>query len=90
MPRFDGEWLLGVNTIAEIKETLIRKGGMSFLPWPAVEQEHKKGTLTAFRLYPPMRPRTIKIISRLHNARPAVRDFCEAAESLSGIKEFPG
>jgi DNA-binding transcriptional LysR family regulator len=90
MPRFQGDWLFGVNTIAEIKETLIQKGGMSFLPWPAVEQECKRGSLVAFRLYPHMRPRTIKIISRLHNARPAVKDFLEAAESLAGIREFPG
>ncbi len=89
MPRFNGEWLLGVNTIAEIKETLLSKEGMSFLPWQSVEQECNKGALFAYKLYPPMRPRTIKIISRLHNARPAVKDFLDAAKSLSKVMEFP-
>jgi len=90
LDRFDGDWLLGVNSISEIKETLKQKGGISFLPWPAVEQEHNKGILRAYRLTSPMRPRVIKIISRLHNSKAAVQDFLDAARTLSGQSRFPG
>jgi DNA-binding transcriptional LysR family regulator len=89
LPRYEGDWLFGVNTIAEIKETLVRKGGISFLPWPAVAQEHKSGLLTAYPLTQRMRPRAIKIIYRLHNCRSAVSDFIRAAKSLAGARRFP-
>jgi DNA-binding transcriptional LysR family regulator len=89
LDRFEGDWLLGVNTIAQIKETLIRKGGISFLPWPTVQQEHKEGVLKAYRLNAPMRNRSLKIISRLHNCRGAVTDFCRAADSIREVKRFP-
>jgi DNA-binding transcriptional LysR family regulator len=87
---YQGEWLLGVNTISEIKDTLLKKGGMSFLPWPTVEDEHARGTLRAYRLDPPMRPRVMKIICRLHSSRRAITDFMKAAASLEGERNFPG
>lgn len=86
--RFESDWLLGVNTIAEIKDTLLHKGGMSFLPWPTVEQEYRKGTLKVFHLNPPMRPRVMKIICRLHTSRGAIRDFLRAADTLEGPRRF--
>jgi DNA-binding transcriptional LysR family regulator len=85
---YSGDWLLGVNTIAEMKETLLEKGGMSFLPWPAVEREHKAGILRAYKLAEPMRPRTIKMICRLHTSRKAVADFIQAAGTLAGERNF--
>src|SRR5277367_93348 len=87
--RYEEDWLLGVNSIAEIKDTLIKKGGISFLPWPTVEEEHQKKTLHAYPLNSYMRPRVIKIIYRLHGLRSAVQDFCDAAETLRGIRNFP-
>jgi hypothetical protein len=89
LKRFEGDWLLGVNSIAEIRDTLKQKGGISFLPWPTVEEDHKKGTLTAYRLSVPMRARVIKIISRLHNSRGAVQDFIAAATTLRDPKNLP-
>lgn len=86
--RFSGDWLFGVNAISEIKETLQGKGGMSFLPWPTVEREHHEGKLQAYRLNPPMRPRVMKIICRLHGSRHAVVDFLKAAASLEGKRAF--
>jgi DNA-binding transcriptional LysR family regulator len=86
--RFAGDWLLGVNTISEIKDTLLHKGGMSFLPWPTVEREYRKGMLEVFRLSPPMRPRVMKIICRLHTSRGAIRDFLRAAYTLDGPRVF--
>jgi DNA-binding transcriptional LysR family regulator len=88
LKRFEGDWLLGVNSIAEIKDTLKQKGGISFLPWPTVAEDHKKGTLTAYRLNAPMRARVIKIISRLHNSRGAVQDFIAAATTLRDPKNL--
>jgi DNA-binding transcriptional LysR family regulator len=87
---YRGEWLLGVNTISEIKETLLQKGGMSFLPWPTIENEHASGALRAYHLNPPMRPRIMKIICRLHTSRRAIADFMKAAASLEGERRFPG
>jgi DNA-binding transcriptional LysR family regulator len=81
---YRGDWLLGVNTISEIKETLRQKGGMSFLPWPTVAVESGSGALRAYRIVPPMRPRLMKIVCRLHTSRPAVRDFLKAAATLRG------
>lgn len=90
LSKYDGDWLLGVNTIAEIKETLFRKGGISFLPWPAVTQEHNAGMLTAYPLTQRgMRPRAMKIIYRPHNCRNAVTDFIRAAKSLGRSRRFP-
>jgi len=86
--RYKGDWLLGVNTIAEMKDTLRHKGGMSFLPWPTVEHEYRQGILQVFRLNPPMRPRVIKIICRLHTSRGAIRDFLKAAATLEGRRNF--
>jgi DNA-binding transcriptional LysR family regulator len=80
--RFAGDWLLGVNTISEIKDTLLHKGGMSFLPWPTVQKEYREGALDVFRLNPPMRPRVMRIICRLHTSRGAIRDFLRSAETL--------
>lgn len=88
--RFKGDWLFGVNAISEIKNTLQKKGGMSFLPWPTVEQEHNEGKLRAYKLNPPMRPRVMKLIFRLHGSRHAVVDFLKAAASLEGKRTFPG
>jgi DNA-binding transcriptional LysR family regulator len=89
LKRYPGDWLLGVNTISEIQNTLLHKDGISFLPWPAVECEHRKGTLRAYRLNHPMRPRTIRIICRLHTSRRAVADFVQAAATLEVKRSFP-
>jgi DNA-binding transcriptional LysR family regulator len=86
--RYQGDWLLGVNTISEIKDTLLHNVGMSFLPWPTVEREHRKGVLCAFRLNSPMRPRVMRIICRLHTSRGAIRDFLKAAATLEGPRTF--
>ena len=87
--RYKGDWLVGVNTIAEIRDTLLKKGGMSFLPWPTVEQDYQRGALRVFRLDPPMRPRIIRIICRLHTSRRAIADFMKAAATLEGQRNFP-
>jgi DNA-binding transcriptional LysR family regulator len=86
--RYDGDWLLGVDSISEIKDTLVRYGGMSFLPWPDVEREHHAQTLQAYRLNPPMRPRTIWLAYRLQTSRPAVKDFLKAANTIPKRREF--
>jgi DNA-binding transcriptional LysR family regulator len=87
--RYADDWLLGVDTISEIKDTLIRlEEGMSFLPWPDVEHEHRGGTLRAYRLDPPMRPRTIWLAYRPRTSKPAVKDFLKATESLPKKREF--
>jgi len=82
--RFGSDWLLGVNTIAEIKDTLLHKVGISFLPWPTVEKEYRNKALDVFHLNPPMRPRVMKIICRVHTSRGAIRDFLKAADTLEG------
>lgn len=87
--RYRSDWLLGVNTISEIRDTLLKKGGMSFLPWPVIEQDSRDGTLKAFHLDPPMRPRIIRIICKLHTSRRAVSDFMKAAATLEGKRNFP-
>ncbi len=88
LKRYAHDWLLGVDTISEIKDTLVRMGGMSFLPWPDVKHEHERGTLQAFKLKPPMRPRSVKIAYRLHNSRPALIKFRAATAKLQGKREF--
>jgi DNA-binding transcriptional LysR family regulator len=87
--QYKGDWLLGVNTISEIRDTLLKKGGISFLPWPAVEQDYRAGALRVFRLDPPMRPRIIRIICRLHTSRRAIAEFMKAAAALEGKRTFP-
>jgi DNA-binding transcriptional LysR family regulator len=89
LSRYEGDWLMGVNTIAEIKDTLVKRDGISFLPWPTVAQEHKSGQLTAYALMHSMRPRGIKIIYRPHNCRGAVNDFIKAAKGLGPRRRFP-
>jgi DNA-binding transcriptional LysR family regulator len=90
LKRFAGkEWLLGVNSIAEMIQTLReQRSFMSFLPWPTVEQDHRCGALRAYRLNSPMRPRLMTIICRLHTDRRAVADFLKAAASLQGTRNF--
>lgn len=88
LKRYRGDWLLGVDTIAEVKDTLVKKGGISFLPWPDVADEHRRGTLRAYRLAIPMRPRLVWLAYRLHTSRPAVSDFVKAAAKLQGKREF--
>jgi DNA-binding transcriptional LysR family regulator len=84
-----GRWLLGVNNILEIKEHLKRKGGVSFLPWPTVQDEYKDGIFRVFRLKPQMRPRLLKVITRKHNSRPAVTDFMKACAAMKRPQRFP-
>jgi DNA-binding transcriptional LysR family regulator len=87
--RFKDNWLLGVGSIAEIKETLKRhKEFMSFLPWPTVQEEHQDRSLRAYRLNPPMRPRLMHTVCRLHCGRRAVADFLRAAAALQGPRNF--
>ena len=88
LSRYGGDWLLGVDSISEIKDTLIRYGGISFLPWPDVEREHRTHALQAYRLNPPMRPRTIWLAYRLQTSRPAVKDFLKAANTIPKRREF--
>ena len=88
LKRYKGDWLLGVDTISEIKDTLVRKGGISFLPWPDVAHEHGRRTLRAYRLAVPMRPRLIWLAYRLHTSRPAIVDFIKAVGKLGGKREF--
>jgi DNA-binding transcriptional LysR family regulator len=83
-----GGWLLGVNTIPEIKDHLRHKGGVSFLPWPTVESEYRSGLFQVYRLKPQMRPRLLKVICRKHNSRPAVVDFMKAAGTMEGPRRF--
>jgi DNA-binding transcriptional LysR family regulator len=83
------DWLLGLDTISDIKETLIRlKQGMSFLPWPDVKHEYESGTLLAYRLDPPIRPRWVKVAYRRDAARPALANFREAVDRLKGKRDF--
>jgi DNA-binding transcriptional LysR family regulator len=84
----EGRWLLGVNNILEIKEHLKRKGGVSFLPWPTVQDEYRDGIFRVFRLKPQMRPRLLKVITRKHNEKPAVTDFMKACASMKGPRRF--
>ena len=88
LQRYTGDWLLGVDSISEIKDTLIRYGGMSFLPWPDVEREHRIHSLQAYRLVPRMRPRTIWLSYRSQTSRPALKDFLKAAATIPKKRDF--
>lgn len=90
MDRFEGDWLTPVNTIEEIKATLVEKGGISFLPWPAVAREVEQNLLKAYPLAGYMRPRIIRIITRRGSCRPAVNEFIAAARGLGGVRRIPG
>jgi DNA-binding transcriptional LysR family regulator len=88
LKRYTGDWLLGVDSISEIKDTLVRYGGMSFLPWPDVECEHHNHSLQAYRLVPRMRPRIIWLTYRAQTSRPALTDFLKAAAMIPKKREF--
>jgi DNA-binding transcriptional LysR family regulator len=82
------DWLDGFGSILEIKDKIIKDGGISFLPWPTVAQEHKEHKLKAYPLHLHMRPRVIKLIYRSHNCRSSVSDFIGGAKNLTGARRF--
>ncbi len=90
LPRYGEKaaWLEGFGSILEIKDKIVKEGGISFLPWPTVAQEHKEHKLKAYPLQLFMRPRVIKIIYRPHNCRTSVQDFIDAARNLAGARKF--
>ncbi|HTV56940.1 MAG TPA: LysR family transcriptional regulator [Terriglobia bacterium] len=89
LPRFDGDWLSGVDTIEEMKATLLKGGAISLLPWPTVAEEHLQGRLKAYPLNLPMRPRVIRLLFRRHNCRRSVTTFLNAAATIGGARRFP-
>ena len=88
LKRYAGDWLSGEDSITAIKDALIRRGGMSFLPWPDVQHEYEQKTLRVYKLDPPMRPRTVRIAFMLNASLPALAKFRMATARLKGQRTF--